>query len=382
MVSGVGFPPPSATDASPICWTTLPRQRSWRPVPSRRRASPCSTWRRAACAPTATGCCRSAWCGVLGDGTVVDRWDTLLRAPWRPLGGRRHPRPLPTDACGAPRVSPGRRPSSPPRSTAPSSAPTTPSSTGLPVAGAAAGRLPPPDVLRLCTLRLSRSLDPERERSHRLGDLCLRYGIPLTRRPRRRGRRRRHRRAPPPPAGRGRDHRPRELAPTSPAPPRRGRPRPASAVAGQHPRRRRRHRRRASSGGSSTSAVGPEPQQQPLQPAPESTGSSTTRSSAVGRRADAPGSARPSRPPSGGCGAGRPRRRRTAASQSGASLAGGRPVVTGSPVSASASMRSMRNQRSSPSACRPPAGTSAHGRRRRPAGRPMRSVRSPRLATK
>ncbi len=30
---------------------------------------------------------------------------------------------------------------------------------------------------RLCTLRLSRSLDPERQLSHRLGDLCERYGI-------------------------------------------------------------------------------------------------------------------------------------------------------------------------------------------------------------
>lgn len=31
----------------------------------------------------------------------------------------------------------------------------------------------------LCTLRMSRALDPERTRSHRLGDLCERYGIPL-----------------------------------------------------------------------------------------------------------------------------------------------------------------------------------------------------------
>lgn len=30
---------------------------------------------------------------------------------------------------------------------------------------------------RLCTLRLSRSLDPERSRSHRLADVCGRYGI-------------------------------------------------------------------------------------------------------------------------------------------------------------------------------------------------------------
>ncbi len=30
---------------------------------------------------------------------------------------------------------------------------------------------------RLCTLRLSRSLDPDRSLSHRLGDVCERYGI-------------------------------------------------------------------------------------------------------------------------------------------------------------------------------------------------------------
>lgn len=34
---------------------------------------------------------------------------------------------------------------------------------------------------RLCTLRMSRRLDPDRLRSHRLGDLCERYDVPLTR---------------------------------------------------------------------------------------------------------------------------------------------------------------------------------------------------------
>jgi DNA polymerase III subunit epsilon len=34
-----------------------------------------------------------------------------------------------------------------------------------------------PPLSRLCTLRLSRGLDPERERSHRLADLCERYGV-------------------------------------------------------------------------------------------------------------------------------------------------------------------------------------------------------------
>ena len=34
---------------------------------------------------------------------------------------------------------------------------------------------------RLCTLRLSQRLDPDRELSHRLGDLCVRYGVQLDR---------------------------------------------------------------------------------------------------------------------------------------------------------------------------------------------------------
>ena len=33
----------------------------------------------------------------------------------------------------------------------------------------------------LCTLRMSRALDPQRAQSHRLGDLCTRYGIELVR---------------------------------------------------------------------------------------------------------------------------------------------------------------------------------------------------------
>jgi DNA polymerase III subunit epsilon len=34
---------------------------------------------------------------------------------------------------------------------------------------------------RLCTLRMSRRLDPDRQLSHRLGDVCERYGIMLER---------------------------------------------------------------------------------------------------------------------------------------------------------------------------------------------------------
>ena len=38
-------------------------------------------------------------------------------------------------------------------------------------------RIDLPDGPRLCTLRMSRRLDPDRELSHRLGDVCERYGI-------------------------------------------------------------------------------------------------------------------------------------------------------------------------------------------------------------
>ncbi len=51
----------------------------------------------------------------------------------------------------------------------------------------AARRRPLDDPIRrslehpLCTLRMSRRLDPERQRSHRLGDLCEHYGVALDR---------------------------------------------------------------------------------------------------------------------------------------------------------------------------------------------------------
>src|SRR6476659_4623573 len=95
---------------------------------------------------------------VLGDGTVIDRWDTLLRAPWRPLGGRDIHGLSRRTLRGAPRM----------RQVAGELASALDGSIvcahnaefdwlfvsrGLRRSG-----LPPPDVLRLCTLRLSRSL--------------------------------------------------------------------------------------------------------------------------------------------------------------------------------------------------------------------------------
>jgi DNA polymerase-3 subunit epsilon len=118
---------------------------------------------------------------VTGEGAVRRRWDTLLRAPWRPLGGRRVHGLSRRTLRGAPRFDA--------------------------VVGELVARLDghilcahnvgfdwpflvralrragyePPEALRLCTLELSRALDPDRRLSHRLGDLCARYAVPLTR---------------------------------------------------------------------------------------------------------------------------------------------------------------------------------------------------------
>ena len=118
---------------------------------------------------------------TMGDGTEIDRWDTLLKAPWRPLGGREIHGLSRRALRGAPRL----------RRVAAELAELLDGSVVCAhnvefdwpflVRGLGRAGKPPPDALRVCTLQLSRSLDVERERSHRLSDLCLRYDVPLTR---------------------------------------------------------------------------------------------------------------------------------------------------------------------------------------------------------
>lgn len=118
---------------------------------------------------------------ITGDGTVLDRWDTFLHAPWRPVGGQDIHGLSRRTLKGTPRV---RHVADQLVSLFDGSIVCAHNadfdwpflSRGLQRAGVTV-----PDALRLCTLRLSRSLDPERTRSHRLGDLCLRYDIPLIR---------------------------------------------------------------------------------------------------------------------------------------------------------------------------------------------------------
>jgi DNA polymerase III subunit epsilon len=118
---------------------------------------------------------------VLGDGTVVDRWDTLLKAPWRPLGGRRVHGLSRRVLRGAPRLRAVRAELVHLLDGSILCGHNVEFDWSFLVRGFRRAGYPAPDALRLCTLHLSRALDPERERSHRLGDLCARYGVELAR---------------------------------------------------------------------------------------------------------------------------------------------------------------------------------------------------------
>ncbi|MDQ1423497.1 MAG: polymerase subunit epsilon [Acidimicrobiaceae bacterium] len=118
---------------------------------------------------------------ALGDGTVVDRWSTLVNPPlgWVGASARRIHGLRAADLRRAPRFAT--------------------------IAGELVNRLDgavlcahnagfdwafvrralrrcgydTPHAARLCTMRLSRALDPDRLRAHRLSDLCDRYGVAL-----------------------------------------------------------------------------------------------------------------------------------------------------------------------------------------------------------
>ena len=244
MAPGAGFPPPSAFEPAPERApdghaARSPSPRWCRPVPSRRRASPCVDVETSGLSARRHRVLQVGVVRVLGDGTVIDRWDTLLRAPWRPLGGRDIHGLSRRTLRGAPRLRQVAAQLASSARRADRRAPTTPSSTGRSVPRAPPRRPRPAGRAALCTLRLSRSLDPERAAL-----APPRRRLPALRRrphpaPRRGGRRRGHRRAPAPPPRRRRDHRPRAAR----AAPRRHHDGMAgaapSAVAGQHPGRGR-----------------------------------------------------------------------------------------------------------------------------------------------
>ena len=86
MAPGAGFPPPLATErVADRRWTQRLR-RGARPIASTRFAV--VDVETSGLRPDRHRLLQIGVVRVLGDGTVIDRWDTLLRAPWRPLGGR------------------------------------------------------------------------------------------------------------------------------------------------------------------------------------------------------------------------------------------------------------------------------------------------------
>lgn len=116
---------------------------------------------------------------VVDDGEIVDEWSSLvkLRWPFQRVGPRRVHGIDRATLRGAPRqrdvlAELGRRLDG---------AVVTAHNVGFDwpfiVRAAKQSHVPLPASPRLCTLRLSRTLDPDRLLSHRLGDVCERYGV-------------------------------------------------------------------------------------------------------------------------------------------------------------------------------------------------------------
>ena len=116
---------------------------------------------------------------VLADGTIVDEWSTYVRPHLRRVGPKhvhgltvRALRDAPSFAVVAPELA--RR-----LEGTVFCAHNAAFDWAFVAKGMRRAAQPLPTVAQLCTLRLSRSTDPERQQSHRLADLCQRYGVTL-----------------------------------------------------------------------------------------------------------------------------------------------------------------------------------------------------------
>jgi DNA polymerase-3 subunit epsilon len=120
---------------------------------------------------------------TVGDGVVVDEWSSLvrLRWPWQRLG----PRSVHGIRRRQLRHAPRQRQVLEELAGRLDGAVFTAHNAAFDWAfierAARRHRIDMPPVQRLCTLHLSRRLDPERAVSHRLGDLCVRYEVVNTR---------------------------------------------------------------------------------------------------------------------------------------------------------------------------------------------------------
>lgn len=115
--------------------------------------------------------------------TEIDRWSSFvrLRRPWERLGPRRVHGIRRRDLRGAPRISQALTDLQQRLTGAMFTAHNAAFDAGFLTEAAREAGVPLHLGPRLCTLRMSRRLDPERLQSHRLGDLCSRYGVPLDR---------------------------------------------------------------------------------------------------------------------------------------------------------------------------------------------------------
>lgn len=121
---------------------------------------------------------------VDADGHVADRWSTLVRLRW-PLArvGPTHVHGLTRRSLrGAPPIDDVLDEFTDRLGDAVFTAHNAEFDGAFLDAAARRRRAAPDNALgrRLCTLRMSRRLDPERRLSHRLGDVCERYGVDLS----------------------------------------------------------------------------------------------------------------------------------------------------------------------------------------------------------
>jgi len=112
-------------------------------------------------------------------GTVVDEWSTLvkLRWPWQRLGPRRVHGIGRAQLRAAPPTTAVLRELAGRLDGAVFTAHNVSFDWAFIRRAAERAKIELPDVQRLCTLQLSRRLDPDRALSHRLADLCERYAI-------------------------------------------------------------------------------------------------------------------------------------------------------------------------------------------------------------
>ena len=120
---------------------------------------------------------------TIEDGAIVDEWSSLvkLRWPWQRVG----PRAVHGIDRRSLRTAPGRdqvlRELAGRLEGAVFTAHNAAFDWSFIERAARRDRVELPQIQRLCTLRMSRRLDPERTASHRLDDLCVRYAVTNTR---------------------------------------------------------------------------------------------------------------------------------------------------------------------------------------------------------